>query len=225
MKVYGHPWSINTRKVLMVLAEKGVKAELSLVMVPKGEHKSPAHLLLHPFGKVPVLEDRGFVLYETGAINRYLARVLPGPGLIPADGQGAASADQWISASDSYFAPFAQPFLVETMFRKFLGGEANAAVIEASRRELPKVLDVVDRALSSREYLAGDHLSIADIHYMPYLDYLAETGHSELFTSRPGLNAWWTRLSTRKTWRDVAHTGPQPYDQGVTAEVIEKMYR
>jgi glutathione S-transferase len=74
MKIYGHPWSTNTRKVLMVLAEKAREAELSLVMLPNGEQKLAAHLALHPFAKVPVLEDEGFVVYEASAINRYLER-------------------------------------------------------------------------------------------------------------------------------------------------------
>lgn len=72
MQIYGHPWSVNTRKSLVTLAEKGHHATLSLVMIPKGEQKLPAHLRVHPFGKVPALDDSGFVLYETRAINAYL---------------------------------------------------------------------------------------------------------------------------------------------------------
>src|SRR5262245_6358434 len=68
MKVFGHPWSINTRKTLMTFAEKGAHAELVVVMLPKGEHKTKEHLARHPFGKVPVLFDGEIVVYETRAI-------------------------------------------------------------------------------------------------------------------------------------------------------------
>jgi len=103
MKIYGHPWSINTRKVLMTLAEKGHDAELVLVMIPKGEHKGKEHLTRHPFGKVPTLEDGNFLLYETAPINRYLDRTLAGPSLVPSDSKRAARVDQWIGIADAYF--------------------------------------------------------------------------------------------------------------------------
>src|SRR5688500_17258141 len=105
MKLYGHAWSINTRKTLMTLDEDEHEAELVLVMRPKGEHKSTEHLARHPFGKVPVLDDDGFVLYETRAINRYIDRKLGGTALEPRDPQAAARVDQWINVADSYFAP------------------------------------------------------------------------------------------------------------------------
>jgi glutathione S-transferase len=225
MKIYGHPWSINTRKVLMTFAEKGQSAQLVLIMVPKGEHKLPEHLARHPFGKVPVLEDEGFVLFETGAIQRYLDRALAGPALRPAGDRDAARVDQWISASDSYFAPHAQPLLVESMFRRFLGGERNEALIASGRQEMQAALDAFERALQASPYLAGQAFSLADIHIAPYVDYLVQTGQGEPITRRPGLRDWWDRVSARTTWQRVARSGPQPYDPEVTADVIEPLYR
>ena len=90
MKLYGHPWSINTRKSLMTLGEKGHDAELVVVNLPGGEHKQAAHIARHPFGKVPVLDDDGFVVYEARAINRYLDEKLDGPRLTPRDPRAAA---------------------------------------------------------------------------------------------------------------------------------------
>src|SRR5262245_17602771 len=107
MKVHGHPWSINTRKTLMTLAEKGHQAELAVVVIPKGEQKLAAHVALHPFAKVPVLDDEGFILYETRAINAYLDRKLAGPPLLPKSDREIARVDQWINVADSYFVPHA----------------------------------------------------------------------------------------------------------------------
>ena len=94
MNIYGHPWSVNTRKTVMTLAEKGHEANFKPVMIPKGEHKLPEHIALHPFGKVPVPEDDDFVLYETRAINAYLDRKLPGPSLTPSANRDLARFDQ-----------------------------------------------------------------------------------------------------------------------------------
>jgi glutathione S-transferase len=225
MKIYGHPWSINTRKVLMVLAEKGAKAEFSLVMLPKGEQKSAAHVALHPFAKVPVLDDDGFVLYEVDAINRYLDRKLPGSALVPAGERSAARMTQWISAGDSYFVPHAGVFLVETLFRRYLGGATNQRAVESAREGMQRALDVADRALEATPYLAGDAFSLADVHWLPYLDYLERTGNEAALAGRHHLRAWFERVAGRESWQKVAHGGAQPYEPGMTADVIEKRYR
>ncbi len=108
MKIYGHPWSTNTRKTLMTLAEKGHEAELVVIALPKGEHTQPEHLARHPFGRVPVLDDDGFVLYEARAINAYLDRKLGGPKLSPASAREAAWVDQWTNVADAYSGSVAE---------------------------------------------------------------------------------------------------------------------
>jgi glutathione S-transferase len=225
MKLYGHPWSINTRKTLATLAEKGHQASLSLVMIPKGEQKRPEHLRVHPFGKVPVLDDAGFVLYETRAINAYLDATLTGPRLVPMTARERARMDQWISAADSYFIPSAHGLIVELLFRRYLGGEQSAQAIAAGRAGIEGPLDTIDRALGEAPFLAGDAFSLADIHWMPYVDYLHEIGESAPFDRRPNLAAWWKRVGVRPAWQTAAHAGPQPYEPGMTADVIEKIYR
>lgn len=225
MKIYGHPWSINTRKVQMALAEKGKEAELSLVMIPKGEQKLPAHVALHPFAKVPVLEDEGFVLYESSAITRYLEQKFPTPALVPSDARGVALTNQWIGALEAYFVPHVVPLIIETLFRRYLGGEANLQAIESGYTNMQTALDAVDRALERSPYLAGESFSLAEIHFMPYLEYLEKIGRDQPLRERENLSAWWQRISRRPTWQKVARTGPQPYDSDMTAEVIEQRAR
>jgi glutathione S-transferase len=225
MKIYGHPWSINTRKTLLTLAEKGHEAELVLVNLPKGEQKLPGHLEIHPFGKVPVLDDDGFVLYEARAINRYLDRKLAGPSLTPSGDREAARLDQWINVADAYFTPHAHPLIVEALFRRYLGGEQNVQAMAAGREGMQSALDTVDRWLASNPYLAGISFSLADIHWIPYFDYLIETGEGEPVMRRKHLSAWWSRVSRRGAWQRVARTGAQPYEKGMTAGVLEKQYR
>jgi glutathione S-transferase len=210
MKLYGHPWSINSRKALMTFAEKGHEPELSVVVLPKGEHKLPEHLARHPFGKVPVLDDDGFVLYETPAITRYLDRRLSGPRLTPEDPREAARMEQFMHVCDAYFAPLGQGLIVELLFRKYLGGEQDAALVAAGRDAIQTPLDVVDRAVSSTPYLAGKTFSLADIHWMPYLEYLQRIGEGEHVTRRRHLHDWWSRVSERPLWQKVARAGQQP---------------
>src|SRR5215472_6276573 len=98
--VHSVPGSPFGRAVLATLEEKG--ASYRLAALPPGSSKSPEHLRLHPFGRVPVLEHDGFMLYETQAILRYLDRVVPTPALTPADPKAAARMDQVMNICDWY---------------------------------------------------------------------------------------------------------------------------
>jgi len=208
----------------MTIAEKARHVPLVLVMLPKGEHKQPEYLRLHPFGKVPVLDDDGFVLYETRAIDAYLDARLEGPSLTPTDTRARARMEQRIHVTNAYFSPFAGPMLVELLFRKYLGGEQDRAAIERGRTGVGPALDVIDRALASAPYLAGDAFTLADLYWLPYLDYMIEIGEGAPIEERAHVRDWTARMRARATWRAVAHTGPQPYE-GATQETIETMYR
>lgn len=219
MQLFGHPWSINTRKVLMVLAEKGAAVDLRYVDIPRGAHKRPEHIARHPFAKLPVLDDGEFRLYETAAILRYLDEVLPGLALSPSTPRGRARAAQWDRVHQSYFEPHAHPLIVHRQFSRIIGFTGDEGVMTAGRAGMQLALDVIDTHLRSEPYLAGDQFSLADVTWMPYLDYLVAQGEPVL-GERPGVAAWWQRISTRPMWQQVAHTGPQPYDDAATASVI-----
>ena len=81
--VHTVPGSPFARAVLATLEEKG--APYRIAPIALGGHKTEPHLARHPFGRMPVLEHDGFILYETQAILRYLDRILPEPPLTPAD--------------------------------------------------------------------------------------------------------------------------------------------
>jgi len=83
------------------------------------------------------------------------------------------------------------------------GGKPDLDKVAKGREESAKVLDVVDRALMTQAYLAGDTFSLADISWLPYLQYLAATPHGTLLTERPHVKSWWQRISTRPSWKKV----------------------
>src|ERR1700737_3404110 len=98
--VHSIPGSPFGRAVLATLEEKGASYRLS--PVAPDTFRSPEHLARHPFGRVPVLEHNGFIIYETQAILRYLDRVLATPALTPADPKRAARMDQVMNVNDWY---------------------------------------------------------------------------------------------------------------------------
>ena len=83
--VHGVLGSPYVRAVRLALEEK--RLPYRVAQLAPGTSRSPEHLARHPFGRMPVLEDGDFTLYETQAILRYLERRAPSPALVPADPQ------------------------------------------------------------------------------------------------------------------------------------------
>src|SRR5947208_4222476 len=140
--VHSIPGSPFGRAVLTTLEEKGASYRFS--PVAPGSLRSPEHLARHPFGRVPVLEHDGFMLYETQAILRYLDRVLPAPAFTPADPRRAARMDQVMNVNDWYLFHGVGNVIV---FHRVVGPRvmgltpAEAAIAAA----MPKALTVVEQ--------------------------------------------------------------------------------
>ncbi|AEI62251.1 glutathione S-transferase family protein [Corallococcus macrosporus] len=205
MKVYGLPMSTATRMVLAALAEKGQAAELVSVDLTKGEHKASAHVERHPFGVIPVFEDDdGFRLYESRAIIRYLDRKLPGASLTPSDVHAYARMEQFISVEQSYFSPAAMKVIWERLFKKFLGGGApDEARIQEGLEGVERVFGIIEPVLGRQQYLAGDSFSLAELTWMPYMEFFVAAGGAELVARHPNVAAWWERVRSRPSWKQV----------------------
>ena len=202
MKVYGHPMSTCTRKVLTVLAEKNHKFDFVLVDFAKGEHKQPAHLGRQPFGVVPALDDDGFMLYESRAMARYLDETLPGTKLTPSTAKERALMEQWISVETSNFTPAAMKVIYETILNPmFYGKPTDEAALARGREATTKVVEILDGHLAGKDFFLGAQFTLADICYMPYVEYLFAGKQGDLITDHKNMAAWWGRVSERKSWR------------------------
>ena len=104
IKLHYHPFSTFARRVRIALIEKGIPAELVEVDMVARAHKGPAYLALNPYGRVPTLEEDGFVLYESTAILEYLEATHPTPPLLPADVRGRALAAMHMKLCDIQLA-------------------------------------------------------------------------------------------------------------------------
>lgn len=190
------------RAVLATLLEKG--AAHRIAPVAPGAWKSEAHRSLHPFGRVPVLEHDGFVLYETQAILRYLDRVLPCPALTPDDPRTAAQMDQVMNICDWYlFQGVVNVIGYQRLVRPHVTRLPPDE--EAVAQAMPRahvVLDRLERLLGDRPYLAGDAISLADLHVAPQIAFLARTPEwAALAAPVANLAAWLDRMNERASFR------------------------
>jgi glutathione S-transferase len=204
MKIYGHPISTCTRKVLTTLAEKQAKHEFVLVDLMTGAHKKPDYMAQHqPFGQVPALEDGDFKLYESRAIIRYLDETLPGQALTPKDPKGRALMEQWISVETSNFTPHVMTYVTQHMFAPMRGGQPDLAKVEEAKPKLQAALAVLDKQLAKGPHFLGDAFTLADICYMPYFEYGMQTPAKDVIGSHSNVMAWWKRVSERASWKTV----------------------
>jgi glutathione S-transferase len=202
LKIFGHPMSTCTRKVLMTLAENDVPYEMTVVDFAKGEHKAEAHVARQPFGRIPTLDDDGFTMFESRAISRYVDQKAGGK-LVPSDAKTRAKVEQWISIETSEFSGHAMKFIYEHIFKR----PQEPAVLEAAKQSLETTCAFMDKTLAKQPYLAGSDFTLADVCFMPYLEYAMNTPAKEIFAKYPHLMAWWNKISERPTWRRVVSKG------------------
>lgn len=199
IKLYGHPMSTCTRKVLTTMIETGTPYEFQLVDIMKGEQKQAEHLERQPFGQIPTIDDGGFELYESRPICRYVNEKASGK-LVPSDLRQKAQMEKWISVETSNFSGHAMKFVWHHLFGRAQQEEDMAA----AGTGLKNALGVMDKYLSENQYLGGDQFSIGDIVFMPYVDYVMKTPGKDLIEGHTNVTAWWTRISTRPSWQKVS---------------------
>lgn len=199
MKIFGHPMSTCARKVLTTLLETNQAYELVVVDLMKGEHKAPEHIERQPFGQVPALKDGDFELYESRAMCRYLNDKVNGP-LVPRELQDRARMEQWISVETSNFTGPAMKFIFHHVFHRAQTPET----LETAKTQLETALGIMDKQLTATPFIAGASFTLADICFMPYVEYLMATPAKEHVSRFPRVAAWWSKVSERPSWRKVA---------------------
>jgi glutathione S-transferase len=199
IKLFGHPVSTCTRKVLCTLHETNTPFELVTVDFAKGEHKQPPHMARQPFGQVPAIDDDGFALYESRAIARYLDGKAGGK-LTPTDAKQRARMEQWISVETENFTPHAMKFIYEHIFKR----PQTEDVLKHATERLDLACSVLDKNLAGKTFLVGDQFTIADITYAPYIEYAINTPAKDIFAKHANVMSWWGRVFERPSWRKTA---------------------
>ena len=195
-KLHGTSRSRSARS-LWALEELGVNYEH--LPMPTTEAKSPAHLKLNPNGHVPVLEDDGAVVWESMAINLYLAEKYGKNSLWPVEPAARADIYKW-----SFFAMTeVEPHLLTLLRNRVMAPpdqrdeKAALAAVEA----LKAPLNALEGALKGKEYLLGNNFSIADLNVAAVLSW-APMMKLDL-SSTPAVQAWLNKCLGREANKKV----------------------
>ena len=197
--VHSHPGSPFGRAVMATLEEKG-----ALFRLARLAFKSPEHLALHPFGRIPIFEHDGFRLYETQAILRYVDRVLPVPALTPSDPKRAARMDQVMNINDWYLFQGVGNVIIfhRVVGPRVMGTTPDEDAIRAAMPKAHLVFEELARLLARQAYFAGDAISLADLMIAPAMEFFTQTPEwSALGEPHANLVAWLARMQARPSMK------------------------
>jgi glutathione S-transferase len=197
--LYGAPYSVYVRAVRLTLEEKGVAYRLVPVDVFAREGVPADHLDRHPFGRIPAFEYRGFRLYESGAITRYVDEVFAGPALQPSSPEDRARMNQVLSIADAYVYPtLVWDIYVERVSAPKQNRASDEARIEAALPRARVCLLALERIMGEGPFLTGAALTLADLHAAPMFAYFTQTFEAQvLLKAHVSLRSWWGMMAGR----------------------------
>jgi glutathione S-transferase len=195
-KLYGTSKSRSARS-LWALEELGVKYEHIATEVPKA--KGPDHLKINPNGHIPALEDDGVVLFESQAINLYLAEKYGKNSIWPASVEDHGRTYQW-----SFWAitELEGHFLTILSHKLFLpADQRDEKKAAAAADALKGPLGVLEGALKGHDYLLGSKFTIADLNVAGVLVFgtYVKFDHS----ATPAVHAWLQKCFERESFKKL----------------------
>jgi len=169
LKIYGTPISSPTNKVAMCANALGLDYEYITINLLEGEHRSKEFLALHPAGKVPVMDDDGFVLFESDPMMKYLC-MKHHSDLYPQEIKQQVIVDQWCAFVSIHIGMAMTRVFYNRIVAPTVNSEVDENSLKTGLRFLKRFLKVCDKQLTTNKYLAGDKFSIADICLLAVVD-------------------------------------------------------
>ncbi len=198
--ILGRATSLNVQAVMWTLAELGLDVDRRDIGLNFGGNDTPEFLALNPNGLVPVLQDGDVTMFESAAINRYLASRYGQAPFWPADPVARAAVDMWAEWGKTTL----QPSFLRPVFFPALHGDTPDA---AARIAFERNLDILDAQIGDGPWLLGPDLTLADVGVGVALYRYFTVGLER--HERPRLGAYYARLCDRPAYAEHVMV---PYD-------------
>lgn len=200
MKLFFHPFSTSSRRALMAAVHLGIELELVKVDLPKGQNRTEGFLRINPNGRVPVLVDEGFVLWESRAIMQYLADKTPGQTVYPEEARARAEVNRWLFWDAAHFSPAVGTLLYENLIKSLIGaGLPDKSEVKRGEGLLARLVPILEAHLAFRKWVANDEVSLADLSLAAPLAFAQQATISiETF---PNIDKWLSRVQALDAWQ------------------------
>jgi len=202
LKLYSSKLAPSPLKVLIFLKEKGILDQVEVINLDLGklEHKTPEYKAIAPNSRVPALKlDDDTIILETTAICRYLESLYPEPNLFGENPIEIASIEMWYSrVTYELVVPLMHGFRHTHPHMSQMENQ-NQEYGLAQRELAVKSLDVYDKIIASREYIAGERFTYADIQMVTSLQFLVRLNRLDI-KDYENLNDYINQVSSRSSF-------------------------
>ncbi|MDC1149551.1 glutathione S-transferase family protein [Gammaproteobacteria bacterium] len=202
MILYSSKLAPSPLKVLIFLKEKGILDQVKIIDLDLGklEHKTPEYKVIAPNSKVPALKlDDDTIILETTAICRYLESLYPEPNLFGENPIEIASIEMWYSrVTYELMVPLMHGFRHTHPHMSQMENQ-NQEYGLAQRELAVKSLDIYNDIIASREYIAGEKFTYADIQMVTSLQFLVRLNKLDL-KDYNNLNDYINQVSSRSSF-------------------------
>ncbi|UBU47451.1 glutathione S-transferase family protein [Cobetia amphilecti] len=186
VRLFRNPKSGHCHRVELMLALLDIPYETVDLDMANGAHKAAEFLKISPFGQVPAIEDNGVFLSDSNAILVYLTHRYDAEcRFMPSDALAAAEVQRWLSVAAGEIASGPCAARLVTVFGAPFDHEQTIARAHA-------LFSVMELHLEQQQYLAGDHITLADIAGYSYIAHAPEGGVS--LSPYPNIRAWVARV-------------------------------
>lgn len=191
--LYGHPFSLYTRKAHLALLHKGIDFDFALTM-PRSQDEP--FKTISPLGKIPAYQDDIDGFSDSSVIAIHVDAEYEGPALIPAEAKARNKCLWWDKYADGKMTPiiaghlFAEVVMAQYVFKRPI---IQADVDKAINEELPALHAFLNTQLSGDTWIAGNDISLADLSVGGLLITLLHTGQT-IPESAPNVQAYADRF-------------------------------
>ena len=207
--LYGLALSFPVNRVRFCLNAMDLEYDFVSVNPLAGETQTEEYLKIHPVGKIPALDDDGFVLFESNAIMKYLCRKHDSE-YYPDETKAQAIVDQWSDFTTIHLANG----IMKVAFNKLLAPVIEAEVDEVSIKDgynfINRFLPIINDRLGTSAFLAGDNMTIADFCLLGTIDPVDMIDID--LSEHPHVDAWRKNLMAKDFYKRVHNSYSESYN-------------
>jgi len=199
LKIWGRMSSINVKKVVWTAQELGLDFQRTEAGGLFGLVKTPEYMALNPNSLVPVIEDDGFVLWESNVIVRYLCARHSAGEMYPTDLRERFDAERWMDWQQTTLNPASRPGFLQLV--RTPPEQRDAALLDESNTAVEALMAMLDAHLAQRHFMVGERFTVADIPVA--CEVHRWFGLPQPRQSRPHLERWYDSLCARQASKGV----------------------
>lgn len=209
LKIHAFPPSPRAFKALAVVHHLNIDYEFQMVDLGKGEQSRPGFVAMNPNKRMPVLEENGFVLWESNAIVQYLATKKPESGLLPLEETARANVTRWQFWESTTFDPPLATLMFERVVKNLFGrGAPDPAEVEKGLKRFHQAATVLEGQLNRSAWVCGKELTVADFAIGSGLIYAAQAQLP--LADYPNIQRWYGQLSKLPAWEKTLRMAMPP---------------